>query len=200
MLLTIITPYYNTLEYTKRLSDMLKPQLNDKVEWIIIDDGCNEKELDDLGARVIHLDKNTGNASIPRNIGLDKAKGKYISFVDSDDLVSPVYVKKIIQKIESSDFDYCYIGWKTKDYVYLIDEEPLTWNTGVWNCIYNKDMIGKTRFDPKCNLGEDKDFNSKVKKGKRENIKEILYYYNWKRPGSISTCYREGKIKFTREE
>lgn len=43
MQLSIITPYYNTLEYIKKLRDVLEPQLTDKIEWIIIDDGCNEK-------------------------------------------------------------------------------------------------------------------------------------------------------------
>jgi Glycosyl transferase family 2. len=44
MQLSIITPYYNTLEYIKKLRDVLEPQLTDKIEWIIVDDGCNEKD------------------------------------------------------------------------------------------------------------------------------------------------------------
>lgn len=54
MLLSIIIPYYNTLQETKELFKILEPQLNDKVEVLLIDDGCNEKELDKLKARVIH--------------------------------------------------------------------------------------------------------------------------------------------------
>ena len=50
MKLSIITPYYDTLEYTKRLAEVLEPQLNEDIEWIIVDDGCNEKELDKLKA------------------------------------------------------------------------------------------------------------------------------------------------------
>ena len=36
--LSIITPYYNVLKYTKELAKVLEPQLTEEVEWIIIDD------------------------------------------------------------------------------------------------------------------------------------------------------------------
>jgi glycosyltransferase involved in cell wall biosynthesis len=198
ILLTIITPYYKTLEYTKELSKVLKPQLTDEVEWIIIDDGCNEKELDSLCTRAIHMNQNSGNASLPRNIGLANARGKYIAFIDSDDLVTEDYIEKILDKIKTSPFDYCYISWETQTSKTIIEDEPPEWNVCVWDCIYKRETIGNTRFDLNSNLGEDKKFNQKVRKGKRDNIKEVLYKYNWKRPDSLSTQYREGKIPFER--
>ena len=90
--LSIIIPYYKTLEYTKKLFAVLEPQLTPQVEVILIDDGCNETELDNLKAKVIHLDKPSGNASHPRNVGLDNAKGEYIAFIDSDDLITNNYI------------------------------------------------------------------------------------------------------------
>ena len=199
MLLSIITPYYKTLSYTLELAKVLIPQLTNEVEWIIIDDGCNETKLDNLGVKVLHLENNSGNASIPRNIGLDNASGKYVAFIDSDDLVSDDYISKILNKIKTSDFDYCFMSWKTQDSKIIIEDYPPEWNVCVWDCIYKRETIGDVRFDPKCNLGEDKEFNKLVRKGIKENIVDILYYYNWKRPDSLSTHYREGKIPFTRE-
>ncbi|MBQ4031520.1 MAG: glycosyltransferase family 2 protein [Bacilli bacterium] len=199
MQLTIITPYYDTLKYIKFLSKILNTQLTDEVEWLIIDDGCNEKELDELPARVIHLEKNSGNASTPRNIGLDNAKGKYITFVDSDDLVSLDYVSKILNKIKTSDFDYCFFSWQSINGKRIIKDQPEKWNTSVWNCIYKKELIGDTRFNPKQNIGEDELFNKEVRKGKKENIEDILYFYNWGRPDSMSTNYLQGKIGYTKE-
>lgn len=38
MKLSIITPYYNCLEYIKKLAEVLEPQLTNEVEWIIADD------------------------------------------------------------------------------------------------------------------------------------------------------------------
>lgn len=200
ILLSIITPYFNTLELTKVLADNLLPQLTEEVEWIIVDDGSNEIELDKFGVKVIHLKENSGNASIPRNVGLDNAVGDFIAFIDSDDLVYSNYVETILNKIKEEDFDYCYYGWETKDHKYIIEEEPLEWNRCIWNCVYKKEIIGDIRFDKKYNIGEDWEFNKIVRKGKRANILDILYYYRWnERDDNLSSLYREGKIKYTRE-
>ncbi len=199
--LSIITPYYNTLEYTKRLADILVPQLTDEVEWIIVDDGTNDMELDKLNAKIYHLKNNSGNASRPRNIGIDMSNGEYIAFIDSDDRVSPNYIEKIIKKINEEEFDYCYISWKSDNNEYVIKEEPLDWNHCVWNCIYKKSTIGNERFNENFNLDEDGDFNKRVRKGKRTNILDILYLYSWQeRDDSLSSLYASGKIKFRRDE
>lgn len=198
-ILSIITPYYKTLEYTKELASVLVPQLTDEVEWIIIDDGCHEKELDSFGVKVYHLEENSGNASHPRNVGLDNAMGEYIAFIDSDDMVSNNYIEIILNKIKSSDFDYCYISWEMPGSKQVIEDEPIWWNTCVWNCIYRKDLIGDKRFDLKCNMGEDVKFNKEVRKGKKDNIKEIIYFYKNIRPGSLSHNYHSGKMPYTRE-
>ena len=199
--LSIITPYYNTLKYTKRLAKTLEPQLNDEVEWIIVDDGTNAYELDNLKAKVYHLDNNSGNASHPRNVGIDNAQGDYIAFIDSDDQVTPNYIEKILEKINNEDFDYCYMGWKTTDSEYIIEEEPPEWNHCVWNCIYKKDLIGRERFNEYYNLDEDGDFNKRVRSGKRANILDVLYIYSWKeRADCISNLVATGQIGYTRDE
>lgn len=178
MILSIITPYYNCLEYTKKLATALESQLTNEVEWIIIDDGCNEIELDNFKAKVIHLEKNSGGGSVPRNVGLDNASGKYIAFIDADDMIKPDYIITILNKIKKEDFDYCYIGWESPHFKILIENEPPDWNVCIWNCIYKKDLIGDKRFNPDIIIGEDWDFNNRVKKGKKAIIKKILYYYN----------------------
>lgn len=185
MKLSVITPYYNALEEIKKLAEVLVPQLTNEVEWIIIDDGCNEKELDTIKAKIIHLKENSGGASVPRNIGLDNAKGEYITFIDSDDLVRPNYIEKILEKTQKN-WDYCFMSWATRQMDVIITKEPPTWNCCVWNCIYRRELIGKERFDPKLKMAEDFDFNKRVRKGKRGNIKDILYLYNIDTPNSLS--------------
>lgn len=195
MKLSIITPYYKTLEYTKKLAETLEPQLNDEVEWIIVDDGCNEKELDLMKAKVFHLPLNTGNPSIPRNVGLDNATGEYIAFIDSDDYVMPNYIEKIFDKMKE-DFDYCYISWLASNGAeIIIKKDPPEWNNSVWKCVYRKSKIGNIRFNPKINYGEDKDFNSKLGVGKIVNITEPIYYYSVIRKGSLTELYKAQKIK-----
>lgn len=177
MKISIITPYYNTLEQIKELAEVLTPQLDNEVEWLIIDDGCNEKELDNLKAKVIHLKENSGGASIPRNFGLDNATGEYIVFIDSDDLVKHNFISSIKSKIKET-WDYCYFSWETDNQQIIINNNPPSWNCCVWNCIYKRSLIGDNRFDPKLKKAEDYDFNKRVRKGIKANLKKVLYHYN----------------------
>lgn len=191
ILISIITPYYNTLFRTKELAKVLMPQLNKNIEWIIIDDGCYQHELDKLNAKVIHLKNNSGGASVPRNVGLDVAKGQYIIFIDSDDMVSNNYIEVILKKLkEDKNFDYCYISWSSTFGNVIIEDVPPEWNCCVWNCIYKRELIGNNRFDPKLIIAEDYDFNKRVRKGKYTSIKEMIYFYN----NTINSLTKRGVI------
>lgn len=196
MKLSIIIPYYKTLELTKKLLDKLVPQLNDEVEVILVDDGCNEKKLDKYPITVIH--KQNNGVSEARNTGLDKASGKYIAFIDSDDMVSDNYVSRILEEI-NKNYDYFYISWKnTKGEQYIIANEPPEFNKSVWNCVYKRELIGDKRFKKNIQYGEDWDFNDRVRKGKKGNITDILYIYNVGREDSLTDNYCKGKIKAER--
>lgn len=197
MILSLITPYYKTYEQTKALAERLEPQLTNQTEWLIIDDGTNDN-LDYIKSphtKVIHLEENSGGASVPRNIGLDNAKGKYIAFVDSDDLVSPDYIEKILNKTKE-EWDYCYISWQSGKVACIIKDTPPSWNCCIWNCIYKRELIGQERFDPKLRLAEDYDFNKRVRKGKKANITNVLYTYN-NTPGSLTKTKKTYNDKFT---
>ena len=176
MKLSIITPYYKTLEYTKELAKVLEPQLTPEVEWIIIDDGCHETELDKIKAKVIHLPVPSGNASKPRNVGLENAKGEYIAFIDSDDSVSKDYIQKILEKTKE-EWDYCYMSWSWSRGHIIINNNPPSWNSSVWNCVYKKSLIGDNKFDTSRNIAEDEDFNKRVRHGIKANIPDVIYYY-----------------------
>lgn len=185
MKLSIITPYYDCLEYTKKLRDVLEPQLKEDVEWIIVDDGCNEKELDDFNAIVIHLKENSGCAGIPRNIGLGLALGEYITFIDADDLVSHDFVEKILNKIENEDFDYCLMSWYSDDFKIDVKNGRPEWNCSVWGIVYKDTLIRDKRFND-CRIGEDYIFNKEVLSGKCAFIEDFLYYYRKNEKGIMS--------------
>lgn len=194
MKISIITPYYKTLKEIKELSNILSPQLNEQVEWIIIDDGCYEDELDLLPAKVIHLKENSGGASYPRNVGLNNAIGEYITFVDGDDKVSNDYISTLLEKIKTDNFDYCYFNWKCLNFPYweiIIKDKPPIWNCSVWNCLYKKQLIGDIRFDTNLIIAEDADFNNKTLRGIKSNIDKVLYYYNNGREDSITNNYNK---------
>ena len=185
MKLSIITPYYKTLDETKRLAEVLTPQLTEDTEWIIIDDGTDEKELDKLKARVIHLKENSGAAGKPRNIGLDNATGDYIAFIDSDDLVSDDYIENILKAIKGIP-DVVYLGWESRTGNMRVIGRLPKWNCAVWCRVYKKETIGYARFDEKLKLAEDWVFNESISYNSACYVRKIVYYYNNKREGSLT--------------
>lgn len=182
--LSIIIPTYNRNEYIVKLLDNLHNQIQNNVEVIVVDDH-SDTPLEKSWFKYIYLENNSGGASVPRNIGLDNAKGKYIVFIDADDLVSDDYIQTILNKTKE-EWDYCYISWKGKSNRIIIENEPPKWNCCVWNCIYKRELIGNERFKPELKIAEDYDFNNRVRKGKRANITKIIYYYNEDTPNSLT--------------
>ena len=184
ILLSIIIPTYNRNEYIVKLLDKLHSQMKNNVEVIVVDDH-SDIPLEKNWFKYIYLDENSGGASIPRNVGLDNAKGRYICFVDADDMVSDDYIETILEKIKE-DWDFCYISWQGKSNKVIIKDTAPAWNCCVWNSVYKRDLIGDKRFDPKLKMAEDYDFNRKVRNGKKANITKILYYYNEDTPNSLT--------------
>ena len=190
---SIIIPYHEPLDLTLKLLDVLIPQLTNECELCIVDDDVNTYKLDEYKSdrvKVIHHEVNSGGAGKPRNTGIDNTMGEYISFIDSDDMVSDEFVSKILEKINTSDFDYCFYSWEfngvRKGEKVIIEDEPPGWNCGVVNCIYKRETIGKERFNEEMKSSEDYDFNVRVRKGKKENILNILYFYNDNRKDSLT--------------
>ena len=183
--LSIITPYYNTLEETKRLAEVLIPQLTDEIEWFIIDDGCNETELNNFiyqdrfkdkwnSIRIWHLLNNSGGASRPRNVGLDFATGEYITFIDSDDLVSEDYIETILSKLGT---DIIFLSWRSQAHNVVVINKPPNWNCSVWCRVYRREIIN-TRFDESLKIAEDWKFNQEIKYESYTHISKQIYYYN----------------------
>lgn len=182
--LSIIIPTYNRNEYIVKLLDNLHSQMQNNVEVIVVDDH-SDIPLEKSWFKYIYLDNNSGGASVPRNKGLDIAEGKYIVFIDSDDMISDDYIETILGKIKE-EWDYCFISWRGKSNTVIIENEPPKWNCCVWNCVYKKELIGSERFNPNLRIAEDYDFNARVRKGKKANITKILYYYNENTPNSLT--------------
>lgn len=187
--LSIIIPYYNQKKNIRKLIKVLDKQMTKEVEVIIVNDGTDD-DFKDIGYPknkfiLCNLEENSGGASVPRNKGLDIAEGKYIVFIDSDDMVSDDYIETILEKTKE-DWDFCYISWQGKSNKVIIKDTAPAWNCCVWNSVYKRDLIGDKRFDPKLKMAEDYDFNRKVRNGKKANITKILYYYNEDTPNSLT--------------
>ena len=104
--ISIIVPIYNTEQYLERCLKSLINQDYKNIEIILVNDGsddnslaiCNKyKKNDD---RIIVIDKQHTGVSDTRNIGIKRATGDYIGFVDSDDYIDKNMFKKLINGAE----------------------------------------------------------------------------------------------------
>lgn len=94
--ISVIVPMYNTEKYVGECLRSICAQTLKNIEIIVVDDcsidnSCAVVEKcmeDDKRISLFEMPKNSGCPGIPRNFGLDVAKGKYIYFVDSDDFLS----------------------------------------------------------------------------------------------------------------
>ena len=184
MKLSIVIPYYNTWEYTKKLLDVLKTQITKDVEVIIIDDGCNEFRLEDFTfATVIHLNKNYG-ASHAWNVGLEYATGEYIGFIDSDDIVTPNYIDTLLYAIEKENTDEIIFGFWRNNSFNVATKIPYC--RAIWKAIYKKWLVPK--FDETLKYGTDGPFSKhlRITPHSKSFIKIPLYIYTTNREGSIT--------------
>lgn len=190
MRLSIIIPYYNTKRFTDELLKGLIPQRTKEVEIIIVDDGsdsCYYCEFE--GVKIIR--QKNGGVSSARNTGLQKAKGEYIVFIDSDDLVSDDYIEQIFKAIESNP-DTVYISWKSIDnkhgkIIQSERDEFNPYNRCVWNRVFKREYIDGLYFDTKFQIAEDDDFLKRLPVAKSKTyISKPIYIYRNNREGSLT--------------
>ena len=92
---TIVVPVYNVAAYLEKCLDSILAQTFTDFEAWLIDDGstdgsgaiCDRYAQRDRRLRALHVEN--GGVSRARNLGLDRAEGTYLVFVDSDDFVAP---------------------------------------------------------------------------------------------------------------
>ena len=118
-MIDIIIPVYNTpILDLQRCLDSIKASTYQEYNVIIIDDGSNEEVhsfLDEYCAsdkrfNVNHI--NNGGVSNARNIGLKIAKNEYITFVDSDDEITPTFLEESIKLLIDNNLDMIVGGYQ----------------------------------------------------------------------------------------
>lgn len=117
---SIIVPVYNAGEYLKKCLDSIQDQTYRSFEAILIDDGsldhsgkiCDNYADRDSRFRVYHQD-NIG-VTRTREVGIEKARGKYIFWCDADDYLDPVLVERVMSEFDKTDSDIVRFG--TQDF------------------------------------------------------------------------------------
>ena len=193
--LSFIIPVYNQEKLLYKCVSSI-PKRND-IEIIIVDDGSTDntfKIIEELveiqypeyvGAIIC---KNNHGVSHARNLGLEKASGEYIMFVDSDDYLITDKINYIIDNYLPGDYDVVFYDMEFNDK--LISKSTRENRKERWGMfkIIRKTFIGNLRFTEGKNFAEDKEFHIELMKKKPKWIctNLVAYHYNYPRKGSLS--------------
>lgn len=116
-LISVIVPVYNVEKTLRVCADSILCQGYKDFELLLIDDGsgdtssaiCDEYAAKDFRVKAFH--KSNGGVSSARNLGLDRAQGKWITFIDADDYVTDGYFDGVV----GHDEDILFKGYKKFD-------------------------------------------------------------------------------------
>ncbi len=211
-MISIIVPVYKVEKYLRKCVESIQAQTYCDLEIILVDDGspdkcpqiCDDLARTDRRIKVIH--KENGGLSSARNVGLDKATGEYITFVDSDDTINPLMIEYLFDAISINNADISMCGCKTvtddgnllaidsfEDGRIFKNEELISsiilpLKTASWNKLFKRSVINNSRFPNSKIHGEDLVFLMDIinQSTTLVTIQYIGYNY-FKRGNSITT-------------
>ncbi len=170
-LISIIVPVYNVQQFLPKCLDSILAQTYKNIEIIIVDDGakdnsgkiCDEYGIKYSNIQVIH--KSNGGLSDARNKGIEFVNGKYIIFVDSDDIIAPQLVEYLYRLIKKNNAEigicevaHCYPNKKilfknSKDEYVLNSEQAIeemlyqkSFLVSAWAKIYPTEFFRDIKF------------------------------------------------------
>ena len=131
--LSIIVPIYNTEKYLRKCVDSLLEQDLDDYEILLINDSSPDssidimKEYEERFPNIIRIfSKENGGLGDTRNFGIPYAKGKYVTFVDSDDYIKENSLNRLCTKMDNEDLDILVYDFvKEYDNVDFIHEQAM---------------------------------------------------------------------------
>lgn len=226
-LVSIIIPIYNTEKYLSSCLDSILNQSYQDLDIILIDDGSTDNSgkiadnytKKDPRCRIFHQ-KNSGQ-SAARNLGLTKAKGEFISFIDADDKIKPDFIKNLLTPLLDSDasLSVCGMHYKRlransaedvyikylrprhkseslKAYIlYLLAIDGRMYSSV--NKLYRAEIAIKLHFDTKLNFAEDTKFVLEYlakTKSDPSFVLSPLYIYNF---GTETSTINSTAIKWS---
>lgn len=218
---SIIIPVYNVEEWIRECLDSILKQSVDNFEVILIDDGSTDNSgliCDEYSAQydiinVIH--KENEGVSIARNIGIEKSCGKYIAFIDPDDIIHSKYLEEMLKVISSKNTDMIIVNYTNEkknlesqqNNIYkkevssrdIIDKilDGKSYDGYLWNKMFRGDIIrdNEIRFPENISIWEDLYFVivylNYIDKCIITN--EVLYFYRLRSNGAVNS-YNSDKV------
>ena len=175
MKVSVIVPVYNTEKYLKNCIDSLLKQNFEDYEIIVINDlspGNAEEIIKSYNDKKIVYIKNKTNKGIGynRNLGIKKAKGEYVCFIDSDDYVKEDFISKMYNYSKENNLDLCVCDYVNVDEKGNTLEEFNLSNFGITNYEQNNKILCEINLGP-CNKLFKKDMLIKNKIKFSEKLK-----------------------------
>ncbi len=173
-IISVIIPVYNAEKTIRECVDSILSQNYSNFELILVDDGsidesaniCDNYAEKDNRIRVFH--KQNGGVSSARNLGLEKARGEWIAFVDADDYITDSYLDGVSVRKEdiiikgynltSSNEIVCLKGGGNDFSNFLNKYIDRSLFRGPVYKFYRKSIIADLRFIPEMKIGEDSYF------------------------------------------
>ncbi|MGX7348645.1 glycosyltransferase family 2 protein [Dolosicoccus paucivorans] len=117
-LISVITPVYNAQEFIQETIESVQNQTFQQWEMILVNDQTPDNSValieelmqNDPRLKLIHLPEN-GGAAVARNAGLDEARGRYVAFIDSDDVWHPQKLEKQLEFMQENQYDFTYTNF-----------------------------------------------------------------------------------------
>lgn len=225
-LMTIVVPVFNCASYIKYCIESLLSQSYDQVEVIFVDDGSTDDSVQIINKyilihknfRLIALSGNSGTAAIPRNVGINLAKGEYIGFVDADDWVGSEMLSDLYGHAKQGNYDIVSSGGfyfhlpngnvESREIIYhsinkFTKAKEIALQSDYFSNTVNRLYKRKFLLDndilfPEIRLSEDLCFSivAHLKAKTTTATKSYHYHYRYSRPNS-STSSRKGNEGFS---
>ena len=180
---SVIIPVYNVEAYLRQCLDSVIKQTLEEIEIICVDDGSTDNSLEILkeyaakDKRITILKQENLRACVARNAGLSVARGKYVHFLDSDDMVVNTIYQEMLYQLLTNDADMGVFSWsllvndseqrhneqyrtiKIQGFQSLNNTNKSLINVEVWNKLFKREYIAKYNiFFPNTVYGEDASF------------------------------------------
>ncbi len=110
-LITVVVPCYNNEKYLPKCIESILNQTYSNLEIILVNDGSTDNSIAVINEyakkdkRIVVIDQKNQGVSVARNTAIDIAKGEYLSFVDSDDIISLDYFEVLMDSLTRNDAD-----------------------------------------------------------------------------------------------
>ena len=211
--ISIIIPIYNADKYLENCLDSILCQTYTNFELILINDGSQDmsfqicKRYEKIDGRIKLYNQNNSGASSARNKGLSLAKGEYVIFIDSDDLLDKDMLEFLINNAKSEKADISICGYRVrtldnKEIKYYDSQQSKTLNReqtiiefflndgfgiGLWNKLFKRKVLQDIVFSTDIIINEDKRFIFDAILNSEQNIFVDKCKYNYiKRDNSIT--------------